>query len=82
MEAVKSVKGDVGGEHHLDDRQSAWNAVAVDPKFDLFVLSAIKKYTTLVRECYVLRDKYSNLLVKWMEFVHAVLNDSTYHASK
>ena len=82
---LKSVKDDVGGGRHLDvfqDRRSAWNAVSVDPKFDLFVLSAVKKYTTLVRQCCVGRDKYSNLLVKWMEFVRSVLNDSTCQSSK
>ena len=56
--------------------------VSVDPNFDLFVLSAVKKYATLIRECCVGRDKYSNVLVKWMEFVRSVLNDSTCQLSK
>ena len=64
IKVLKSVKDDVG--RHLDvfqERRSAWNAVSVNPKFDLFVLSAVKKYTTLVRECCVGKNKYSNLLM-------------------
>ena len=47
---LKSMKDDIGGGHHLDvfqERRSAQNAVSVDPKFNLFVLSAVKKYALL-----------------------------------
>ena len=45
-------------------------------------MSAVQKYITLVRECCVGRNKYCNLLVKWMEFVRSVLNDSTCQLSR
>ena len=51
IEVLKSVTDNSGG-HHLDvfflGTWSAWNAVTVDPKFYLFVLSAINKYIALV----------------------------------
>ena len=48
---------------------------------ELFVSTVLKQYTTLVRQCFKGRDKYSNLLVNWMDFVRNVLYEADSPAS-
>ena len=76
---LKLVKDDVGSGHHLNffqDRRTAWSAVVLDRKFEPFVSSVIQKYIALIRQCCAGREKYSNLLVNWMEFVRTILHQA------
>ena len=77
-EMIKSIKEDVDGGHHLNffpDRRATWSAVILDRNFELFVSSVINKYITLMRQCCDGREKYSNLLVNWMELERTTLHE-------
>ena len=58
------------------DRRTAWSTVVLNRNFELFVSSVIDKYINLLHQSCDGREKYSNLLVNWMEFERTALHEA------
>ena len=71
-EIVEVVICDVGEGHHLktfSDRTVLWDACVHNDAFKNLVSLVFKEHISLVRQCCKEREKYTNLQVKWMDFV-------------
>ena len=86
-EIVEVVICDVGEGHHLTtfpDRTVLLDACVHNDAFKKLVSLVFKEHISLVRQCCKEREKYTNLQVKWMDFVRTVLHEPVHkhNASK